>query len=72
MYGARNMRVIFLTAYKRKHSKYVVGSLADFEPWLANELMSKGIVKAYNGQWPPRKKTKINLKDLKTNGKDDW
>lgn len=65
------MKVIFIKAHKRKHRKFVVGNLADFEMWLATELMKDGIVKAYNGHWPPQHKIKINLKDLKPNGKDN-
>ena len=63
------MRVIFIKSHHRRNRKRVVGELADFDPWLADELIEKQIVKEYKGPWPPPKgrkgKTKINLKDLK-------
>ncbi len=64
------MKVQFIRAYKRR-AQWFVGSIADFDKWLADELIAKGIAKEYNGQWKPitlkEDKMKFNLKDL-TNG----
>lgn len=59
------MKVIFIRSHKRRIWKWVVGNVADLDTWLATELIEQGIAKEYTGQWPPRGKTKINLKDLK-------
>lgn len=58
------MRVIFIRSNVMRGLKWVVGNCADMDTWLAEDLMSKGIVKKYTGVWPPKRKTKINLKDL--------
>jgi len=62
------MRVIFIRAYKRRASKYFVGSIGDFDKWLADELIEKKLAKEYSGPWRPitlkEHKMKFNLKDL--------
>lgn len=64
------MKVIFLRAYERR-GKWFVGGIGDFDKWLADELIRKGIAKEYSGPWRPitlkEQKMKFNLKDL-TNG----
>lgn len=59
-----NVRVIFIKSHVRRRLRWVVGNCADMDTWLAEELIEKGIVKKYDGAWPPKVKTKINLKDL--------
>lgn len=59
------MKVIFIKSHQRRWSKWVVGNVADFDKWLADELIEKQIAKEYKGPWPPTGKTKFNLKDLK-------
>ncbi len=61
------MRVEFIKAHRRKTRRWSVGEKAVLDGWLIESegLLKNGIVKEYTGQWPPKGKKKINLKDLK-------
>jgi hypothetical protein len=58
-------RIIFTRAYMfNRHQRYV-GNITTVEDRIAEYLIEKGVAKQYTGDYPPKNKTKINLKDLK-------
>jgi hypothetical protein len=61
------MRIMveFVKAYLMNGVRCKPGNKARMRTEKAQELIKKKIVKEYTGEWPPKTKTKINLKDLK-------
>lgn len=58
------MRIIFKKACVFNRHKRVVGNITTVKNEIANDLIEKGIAIEYKGEYPPKAKTKVNLKDL--------
>lgn len=65
------IKIAFSKAHKMNGVLFKKGERAQVRIEKGNELISKGVAKEYKGDWPPKGKTKINLKDLKGDGKDN-
>lgn len=59
------IKVVFIKAHKLNGLQWYVGNKTNMRMELATELKEKKIIQEYSGEWPPKKKTKIKLKDLK-------
>lgn len=59
------MKVIFTKACNFNGHKRVVGNITILYKDKLEEAFRLGVAKPYDGIFPPKKKTKINLKDLK-------
>jgi hypothetical protein len=59
------VKVEFIKAYNDNATRFKVGNKATMRREKADELIRLKIVQEYSGEWPPKDKTKINLKDLK-------
>jgi len=59
------IRIIFIKACEFNKRKRVVGNITTVIESKAEELFSKQLAREYTGEYPPKRKTKINLKDLK-------
>lgn len=57
------MRIEFIKSHEVRGKKQHVGQKMQVWHTLGEKLISIGVAKEYNGQWPPRK-TKINLSKL--------
>jgi hypothetical protein len=55
------MKVCFIRAFEG----WRVGHRAQMRTGKAMDLIERKIAIEYTGEWPPRKKTKFNLKDLR-------
>jgi hypothetical protein len=56
------MKVILLRSWTHAQGKkYPVGTVLHLWHGFAKELISKGIAREYTGEYPPKKKPKINL-----------
>jgi hypothetical protein len=63
--NANRMKVMFIKAHWMNDVKWNVGHKTQMRKEKAEELIRRRIVEEYSGPWPPKIKTKINLKDLK-------
>lgn len=59
------MRIIFKKACVFNRHARKVGMITNVEKDRADDLISAGLADQYFGEYPPRGKTKINLKDLR-------
>jgi len=59
------LRIIFTKRCFFNRHKRVVGNITTVRQDIADSLIDKGLAEQYKGEYPPKKKTKINLKDLK-------
>jgi hypothetical protein len=59
------IEIEFIKEYLMNGVRYKPGNKARMRIEKAQELIKKKIIKEYTGEWPPKTKTKINLKDLK-------
>lgn len=63
-----------IVVYKRRHVTRlytaVAGNIVKMDDAKANELIGKGIVERYFGEFPPKNKVRIELKDITNNGKN--
>lgn len=59
------MRVIFKRACVFAGHRRVVGMITTTREKETKDLIERGLVDPYLGEYPPRRKLKINLKDLK-------
>lgn len=57
------MRIRLLRSWTHYGKKYPVNTIVQ----TTEKLVEKGIGEIYNGDYPPRKKVKMNLRDLKIN-----
>lgn len=62
------MKIIFIRSYMMNGRKQVVGQKAVVWDTKAKELIKMGVAEKYDG--PMNKKVKINLENLKRNGKN--
>lgn len=58
-------RIIFTKACVFNRHKRFVGNITTVEDKIAEDLIQQKLAKEYTGQYPPKAKTKIKLKDLK-------
>jgi hypothetical protein len=59
------IKVMFIKAHTMNKQNWKVGHKTQMRSDLAEELIGKKIIEPYIGNWPPKQKTKFNLKDLK-------
>lgn len=59
------MRIIFKKACVFARHKRKVGMITNARQKEATDLIERGLADPYLGEYPPRTKSKINLKDLK-------
>lgn len=59
------MRLIFIRACVFARHRRVVGMITTAREKEAKDLIERGLADPYLGEYPPRRKVKINLKDLK-------
>lgn len=59
------MRVMFIKSYNLNGHDWKVGHKTQMRTEKAKELLDRKIIQPYIGKWPPKQKTKFNLKDLK-------
>lgn len=60
------MRIIFKKACVFNGHKRVVGMITNVvDQKKLNDLLERGLAEQYNGEYPPTKKTKYNLKKLR-------
>lgn len=64
MYGMVK-KIVFIRAHFMNGVKWPVGTKAQVREKLYVELSEKKLIQEYTGEWPPKKKMKFNLKDLK-------
>jgi hypothetical protein len=57
------MRIRLLKSWTHYGKKYPVNQIIN----TTEKLVEQGIAEPYNGPYPPRKKVKMNLRDLKIN-----
>lgn len=55
----------FIRSHKMNGVTYPVGCRLRMRTTLFEELKAKNVVREYTGEYPPKTKTKFNLKDLK-------
>jgi hypothetical protein len=58
-------RIYFTKSCVHNRHKMVVGNILVVNDKVANDLKARGLADEYKGQYPPKKKIKFNLKDLK-------
>ena len=60
------IRVILLRSYQHQYKRdpYSVGTILQCAPYLASELIADKIAKLYEGEYPPKEKVKVDLKQL--------
>jgi hypothetical protein len=64
--NARSRRqVVFIRAHTLNGIFYPIGTRLQVRTEKFNELIEKKLINEYSGPWPPKNKTKFNLKDLK-------
>jgi hypothetical protein len=59
------IKVEFIKSHLLNGVKCIVGSKATMRVEKASELIRLKIVREYTGEWPPKEKTKTQLKELK-------
>ena len=60
------IRVRLLKSWKHPYGKnHTVGTILQCAPYLAMELLADNIGELYDGDYPPKEKVKIDLKQLK-------
>lgn len=58
-------RVVFIRKHKDVGQWMPIGTRVQMLTAKADDLIEKKIVQEYTGPWPPKTKTKFNLKDLR-------
>lgn len=59
------MRIVFKRSCHFSGHRRTVGMISNARHKEANDLIERGLADPYLGEYPPRRKMKINLKDLK-------
>lgn len=61
------IRIILLKSWQHpyRNKPYAVGTILQCAPYLAMELLADNIGELYEGDYPPKEKVKIDLKQLK-------
>lgn len=58
-------KVIFIRSYRTKRGKiYPVNHVQTVDEFQGSMLISEGYAKKYEGEYPPKKKVKMDLKQL--------
>lgn len=62
------IRIKLLKSWKHpyRNKPYAVGTILQCGSVLASDLLADKIGEIYNGEYPPKEKSKIELKQLKT------
>lgn len=59
------MRVRLLKSHNTPHARYAVGTILNYSKGVAEKMIIKGDAETYTGPYPPKKKMRMNLRDLK-------